>query len=135
VFTYEKQSWNTYAFRLLASENERVIYEWNFGDGVKSGKPAVTHTYKRSGEYSVVLKTTQENGAISQESVEITIPFFTLQNSVIRSAVVILALLFLLGLLAFIALRPSVFVPLLALWAKRVSASSKKITRIHIKEE
>ncbi len=38
-----------------------VSYEWNFGDGARGSGPTVTHTYKKSGRYTVTLTVTDDS--------------------------------------------------------------------------
>ena len=83
IFTYEKISWNTFVFRLIAPVQERFVYDWNFGDGVRSSKTEVTHTYAKPGSYTVTLKTTDERGVISEESAQVHIAFFTFSNPLV----------------------------------------------------
>jgi molybdopterin converting factor small subunit len=37
-------------------------YEWNFGDGVTSTEGAPTHTYRKDGTFTVILKITDDKG-------------------------------------------------------------------------
>ena len=37
-------------------------YEWNFGDGVTSTEGAPTHTYRKDGTFTVILKVTDDKG-------------------------------------------------------------------------
>ncbi len=80
VFTYEKQSWNTYVFRLTTPVQDRFVYEWDFGDGTKSGKTVVTHTFAQAGSYTVRLKISDGSTISSEESAEVHIAFFSISN-------------------------------------------------------
>jgi gliding motility-associated-like protein len=44
------------------------IFLWNFGDGQTSTTEHPSHTYAKSGSYTVVLKVTDENGCFSTKS-------------------------------------------------------------------
>lgn len=99
VFTYEHPRWNTFTFRLLAPEQIGYVYEWDFGDGGTSSHAEVEHSYKKSGAYHVTLTTHTQTGEQVSESVEVLVPFFSLQNqpvffSLIGLFVVLLASLF-----------------------------------------
>jgi len=43
-----------------------ISYEWTFGDGSFGNDKTATHTYELPGTYTVVLKVTDEDGAINQ---------------------------------------------------------------------
>jgi hypothetical protein len=94
VFSYEKSSWNTFVFRLVAPVQDRFVYEWNFGDGVHSSKSDVTHTYAQAGSYLVTLKTTDEAGVVSEESAEVHVAFFTFSNPLIIALLTLLGIVF-----------------------------------------
>lgn len=119
VFTYEQSSWNTFVFRLVAPAQDRFVYEWNFGDGVRSSKTNVTHTYSQAGTYQVKLRTTEENGNVSEESAEIHVSFFTFSNPLV------IGLLSVLGVLLFGAF---------AAWL-RMRTQKRPLKHIHVQEE
>jgi len=48
-------------------------YLWDFGDGNTSGTPSPSHTYKSSGNYTVVLKAMNEQGKVKTTKKEISI--------------------------------------------------------------
>lgn len=48
-------------------------YEWQFGDGKTSTEADPTHTYKTSGQYTVVLTATDEKGKSKTTQEEITV--------------------------------------------------------------
>ncbi|MES9942468.1 MAG: PKD domain-containing protein [Candidatus Thiodiazotropha sp. 6PLUC2] len=50
-----------------------VSYEWNFGDGVISTEPNISHTYTVSGGYTATLTVTDNSGASTNSSVNIKI--------------------------------------------------------------
>lgn len=92
VFTYEMNSWNTFTFRLIAPVQDKFVYEWNFGDGVHSSKTSLSHTYAQAGAYHVALKTTDDQGNVSEESADVQVTFFSLSNPFIDGLLVFLGL-------------------------------------------
>jgi len=42
--------------------NGKLTYNWDFGDGLRSTEPVVTHTYKEAGEYTVKLSVRNDSG-------------------------------------------------------------------------
>ncbi len=51
-----------------------VSYFWNFGDGNTSSSPNPSHTYARSGTYTVTLIVTDDNGGQSSYELTVTVP-------------------------------------------------------------
>ncbi len=51
-----------------------VSYFWNFGDGNTSSSPNPSHTYGRSGTYTVTLIVTDDNGGQSSYELTVTVP-------------------------------------------------------------
>ena len=53
-----------------------VSYEWNFGDGATATGATSTHTYAASGNYTVELKVTDNDGAVDTQSrtISVTVP-------------------------------------------------------------
>lgn len=98
IFSYTRESWNTFTFGTLAPEEEGSSITWDFGDGVTSSKNTVTHTFGASGSYTVTLTTQDADGVSVSESTTIFVPFFSLRNPVVLVAVVFLSLLLLLSL-------------------------------------
>ncbi|HLF17722.1 MAG TPA: PKD domain-containing protein [Candidatus Omnitrophota bacterium] len=49
-------------------EGGALNYEWNFGDGMISSEPVVTHTYKNAGVYTVTLTIADDEGLSSRSS-------------------------------------------------------------------
>ncbi len=43
-------------------ENKDISFSWDFGDGITSENPVVTHTYNQSGDYNVILSITDNSG-------------------------------------------------------------------------
>ncbi len=54
------------------SEGTTSFWKWDFGDGFLSEEQAPTHVFQDSGEYTVILSITNENGTTSQASENIT---------------------------------------------------------------
>lgn len=104
IFSYTRDSWDTFTFKVQDLKNDTTTYEWSFGDGVKSQKEVVSHTFRKSGAYTVTLKTTEITGSSSKESTVILIPFFSLSNSIVLLAVIMLAMLLLVGLILLFAI-------------------------------
>ncbi len=99
IFAYRQDDWNTFTFSVVAPPDDDTVYEWSFGDGVRSGRTSVTHTYHDTGSFTVTLATTNVEGTVSTESTVVLIPFFSLQNKVIMFSVALLVLLLILGLI------------------------------------
>ncbi len=98
VFTYERIDWNTYTFTILAPDDTASTYQWDFGDGVTSSKPSVTHTFSSTGLFDISLAVQGEDGIVAEETSSVLVPFFTLKNPVVTVAVSFLAMLmFMLG--------------------------------------
>jgi len=148
VFKYDQNSWNTEVFSVLSPSTQAVHYEWNFGDGVKSSKPTVTHVYEKPGTYQVILKTTDESGTTSQENTTITIPFFRLNNPIIQYAIGALSVLLLIACASLVLLKPSKDRPRSAVKQSaeededdenqddsEEEENVESIKRIHVKEE
>ncbi|MBI3133261.1 MAG: gliding motility-associated C-terminal domain-containing protein [Bacteroidetes bacterium] len=55
--------------------NQAVVYVWDFGDGSFSSSKVGTHTYKRSGNFTVSLslKDSKTNKTLSKSSIDITV--------------------------------------------------------------
>lgn len=60
-FSYENSCKGSVAFS-DNSQNSPTSYLWNFGDGLTSTQPLVTHNYAKAGTYKVVLKVTNSAG-------------------------------------------------------------------------
>ncbi len=59
-------------------DDDRLTYEWDFGDGTRSTEKIVAHFYKEPGEYTVKLRVCdQTNGKCSKSEVtrKVNIPF------------------------------------------------------------
>ena len=97
VFSYTRDSWNTFTFTTLAPQ-EGASIRWDFRDGVTSSKNSVTHTYGAPGSYQVKLESQSPDGVVSTEQTMILVPFFSLQNPVVLVAIVSLSLLLLVAL-------------------------------------
>ncbi len=102
LFTFEEVRWATYDFRILASpRDEGYRYEWDFGDGTTSNRREVTHMYGRAGKFSVALRVMDPEGGVKEDSVNIHIAFFDLQNRSVRMLIIFLVIMLLIGLSAF----------------------------------
>ncbi len=98
VFAYRQNDWNTFTFSVVSPPDDDTVYEWSFGDGVRSGRTSVTHSYQDTGSFTVTLATTDAEGKISKESTVILIPFFSLENKVILFSIALLVILLILGI-------------------------------------
>jgi len=60
------------------TDGEIVAWHWDFGDGKTSYEQNPSHTYKKSGTYTVTLTVTDNSGYTGAKSVEVTvkIPFY-----------------------------------------------------------
>jgi len=60
---------------ILSSDDDGIIakFEWDFGDGSSATGESVTHTYTRSGQYTVVLRITDNRGATATAQKVITV--------------------------------------------------------------
>ncbi len=117
VFSYTRDSWNTFTFTLLSPDVDDQQVSWDFGDGVSSTKSVVTHTF-HPGSYAVRLTLTDQQGVSSTETAQVLVPFLTLHNPIILVAVLCLSLMLLVALLALC-------VPFVKQRLKRRSASSQ----------
>jgi hypothetical protein len=104
IFSYTRDDWDTFTFSVQSPKNESLTYEWGFGDGVKSSKSEVTHTFRKSGAYTVTLRTTGVDEVSTKESTVILIPFFSLSNNIVVLAVIMLVLLLIIGLSSLFAI-------------------------------
>lgn len=103
-FNYTRDDWDTFTFHAQDAGSDSTVYEWSFGDGVKSGKDKITHTFRKPGAYTVTLKTTDLSGVISKDSTVILIPFFSLSNNIVLLAVIMLVLLLIIGFSMIVAI-------------------------------
>lgn len=102
LFTFEGVRWGTYNFRVVGPTRDGGYrYEWDFGDGTTSNRREVTHYYGRSGTFSVVLSVTNPEGVKTQDTVDVHIAFFDIQNRSVRMLIVFLIVILLIGLSAF----------------------------------
>jgi hypothetical protein len=101
VFAYSHDQWDTFTFRVAGPVDSNYQYEWEFGDGVRSNKTEVTHTYDSSGAYPVKLTTRDAKGLTSSELTTVFVPFFSLQNKIVVALIVVLVLLLSAGVWIF----------------------------------
>jgi hypothetical protein len=101
-FTFEETRWATYNFRIVGpSKDDGYRYEWSFGDDTTSNRRDVTHYYGRSGSFVVLLRMTDPDGVVTEDSVDVHVAFFDLQNRSIRMLIVFLTVMVLIGVSAF----------------------------------
>ncbi len=98
VFSYARDSWNTFEFKAVTPEAAGYQYQWDFGDGVESSRATVRHTYSVSGDFEVSFRVVDPNGSISEDSSVIHVRFWTLQNRVVEMILAFLSLLLLIGM-------------------------------------
>ncbi|MCL9783741.1 M4 family metallopeptidase [Vibrio sp. S4M6] len=55
------------------TDGEIVSYQWNLGDGNAKSGQSVSHTYEAAGEYTITLTVTDDSGASSSTSKQVTI--------------------------------------------------------------
>ncbi|MBI4598869.1 thrombospondin type 3 repeat-containing protein [Candidatus Uhrbacteria bacterium] len=101
VLTYERVRWNTYRFRAQIPTVPGYRAEWDFGDGVTSNRAEVNHTFHNYGAHTVRLRLTDPHGKIAESTVTVRVPFFTLENRLIKMTVAMLVLLLLFALRLF----------------------------------
>jgi PKD repeat protein len=54
-------------------ESDSVTFSWRFGDGATAAGPAPTHAYDAAGTYAVALTATDEHGASTTTTQEVTV--------------------------------------------------------------
>ncbi len=104
VFSYHRISWNTYSFQAIAAENSGNSYRWDFGDGVTSSRPSVSHTYSKPGSYPVSYTITDASDQATTDVANLTVPFWSLENRVVQVLSGLLGLLLLFGLALIVRL-------------------------------
>lgn len=102
VFAYTRDDWNTFTFTVLMDATDQVVSIWDFGDGITSSKPTISHVYNASGAFPVTLTMTDETGIISTEQTTVYVPFFHLKNRLVLASVILLVVLLLIGIASFI---------------------------------
>ena len=73
---------NTFTFdgtKSYAHSNKALSYNWDFGDGITSNEPIVTHVFEKSGDYPVKLTVRDDSGlrcdnAVTTEIVSVNAP-------------------------------------------------------------
>ncbi|MFA4846004.1 MAG: PKD domain-containing protein [Patescibacteria group bacterium] len=98
IFSYTRESWNTFTFTTIAPVDNGISVRWDFGDGVTSSKNTVSHTFGVPGSYTVKLDSASGESTASTEQTTILVPFFSLQNPVVLVAIVGLSLILLVAL-------------------------------------
>jgi len=104
IFSYSRDSWNTFVFTAVTPETAGYQYQWDFGDAVMSSRSEVRHTYAASGEYVVRFRITDPSGQLSEDTATVNIRFWTLQNRAVDVFLVFLSLLLIFGILVVIRL-------------------------------
>lgn len=104
IFSYARDSWNTFAFTAVTPETAGYQYQWDFGDGVMSSRSEVRHTYNGSGEYAVTFRVTDPSGQVSEDTATVHVRFWTLQNRIVDILLAFLSLLLLAGVATVIRL-------------------------------
>lgn len=104
IFSYSRDSWNTFVFNAVTPETAGYQYQWDFGDGVTSSRSEVRHTYNASGEYTVTFRVTDPSGQVSEDTATVHVRFWTLQNRIVDILLAFLSLLLLAGITAIIRL-------------------------------
>lgn len=130
LFTYQQNSWSNVDFQLVAPAKNRVIYEWDFGDGTRSSKIFASHKYASAGTYRITLKTTDENGKVFEENTDVTVPLFSFKNPFLLVGISLLVGLLFLSCYCYF-------------WFGRLAQKKKnakpnrgsQVTEIHISEE
>ncbi|MFH1089542.1 MAG: PKD domain-containing protein [Candidatus Uhrbacteria bacterium] len=106
VFTYQKETWNTYNFEAQLPSSNGYRVSWDFGDGTTSNYEKIEHVYKQTGNYTVNISVEGSDGKIYEDSVTVHVSFFSLQNRIVQFVIFVLLLaLFLLIFLFFRAGR------------------------------
>ena len=105
VFSYTRIAWNTYRFVGQTPVENGARVEWNFGDGVTSNQSEVVHIYQGYGDFIVRMKKIDAKGLVAEDTSTISIPFFTMENRLVKMLVGILVLVLLLVLRIFFRLR------------------------------
>lgn len=70
------QNGNFFVFKNNSTNQSKTVFNWDFGDGVlleTKADTAVNHVYKKSGNFQVTLKVTNEGTCTSQQSVYVTV--------------------------------------------------------------
>jgi hypothetical protein len=117
VFTYQKETWNTYKFEAQLPSSTGYRVSWDFGDGTTSNYEKIEHVYKQTGNYTVKISVEGMDGKISEDSVTVHVSFFSLQNRIVQFMI-------------FVLLLALIFLIFLFLRAGRSQTSKTKIKKI-----
>lgn len=98
IFSYSREAWNKFNFKALTPEVTGYLFEWDFADGVYSNRHSPDHEYQDYGNFEVSLRITGPDGAVSEDTTIVSVPFFTLNNRLIVILIGLLSLLLLFGL-------------------------------------
>lgn len=143
LFSYERLNWNTYRFNVIGPELDRTPCEWSFGDGSKSSKTVVEHKYEQPGTYEVELVLTNLDGQSSAENIQISIPFFSIENRIVLTIVGGLFSLLVLGIGVMKimvskerkVIRKHFAAETISAERETIHDSDKKIVKITVKED
>ncbi len=105
-FTYRQLDWRTYEFQAVESEGG-AVYAWDFGDGATSMQQTITHAFPESGEYTVTLAVTSNNGEVVSDAQVFSVSLFHLRNPWIQGTLGGLFFAALLGLWMMVRFRGS----------------------------
>jgi hypothetical protein len=101
-FTHHLLNWRTYEFKALPPlGGQDYAFAWSFGDGATSVQPTLTHTFPKSGKYTVTLAMVGPDNTIINDSQVIEVSFFHLHNPIVLLFIISLTAI-LGGLLVFI---------------------------------
>lgn len=102
IFSYDELTWNTYHFEERGLDGDGYRYAWDFGDGVTSSKPAVDHTFRGFGNYTVTLTVTDPTGLTSTDHTTIFVSFFHIENPYLLMLIGLLVILLLISVGVYI---------------------------------
>ncbi|MFH1632117.1 MAG: PKD domain-containing protein [bacterium] len=123
LFGYIFKEWKSYEFYSLVPDGSGVEFKWDFGDGVTSAQNIVEHTFRKSGDYEVLLTITNADGSTQTEHKAIQVSFFDIANPFVKIIVGLLILLFIVSLVLALTRRGRKKI-------KQVASSS--IARVHV---
>lgn len=102
IFSFEEIRWSTFGFHVVGpTDDVGYGYAWDFGDGTTSARRDVTHTFGQAGDFRVAVRVTDPDGVEQEDTVDMHIPFFSMDNSSVRMLVIFLGMLFIAGLVVF----------------------------------
>ncbi|VEP17781.1 Outer membrane adhesin like proteiin (fragment) [Hyella patelloides LEGE 07179] len=63
----------TYSAIAIDSGNDTLSYNWNFGDGMGAEGQNITHTFADNGNYTITLTVTDDDGASTNSTLDVTV--------------------------------------------------------------